>query len=52
MPQIWPMNWMTLFIFFILNFTLFVTVMHFGLNAQGTTTLTEKKTTQTLAWKW
>nr|QNV12236.1 ATP synthase F0 subunit 8 [Cercopagis pengoi] len=52
MPQIWPMNWITLFAYFLMCFSLFVVSIHF-LNTPEVSTLAKKTSSRPqLHWKW
>nr|AFQ62331.1 ATP synthase F0 subunit 8 [Dermestes peruvianus] len=51
MPQMAPMNWLTLFIFFTLTFLVLNSMNFFQTNYQSKTS-TSKKNTYKINWKW
>nr|QNV11945.1 ATP synthase F0 subunit 8 [Polyphemus pediculus] len=52
MPQIWPLNWVLLFVFFIITFLVFVSVLHFFIVPQVSSSLEEGYSSNALVWKW
>nr|UPX88281.1 ATP synthase F0 subunit 8 [Leptodora kindtii] len=53
MPQIWPMNWTILYIYFIFIFVLFLVSLYF-IVAPGSSATPEVSNTKTnsLTWLW
>nr|AXS66073.1 ATP synthase F0 subunit 8 [Staphylinoidea sp. 14 KM-2017] len=52
MPQMAPMNWLTLFIFFVLVFMLFNTINYFSFLYDPQTTASIKNKKKIINWKW
>nr|ALO76776.1 ATP synthase F0 subunit 8 [Chrysomelidae sp. SPH01] len=51
MPQMMPLNWLTLFFMFIIIFTLFNIINYYSFNYTNKFTSTEKKYFK-YNWKW
>nr|YP_010230035.1 ATP synthase F0 subunit 8 [Diaphanosoma excisum]QST19917.1 ATP synthase F0 subunit 8 [Diaphanosoma excisum] len=52
MPQIWPMNWLVLFLFFLLCFITFMTVMYFNIPLQSEKSNIKSIKSPSLTWEW
>nr|YP_010557130.1 ATP synthase F0 subunit 8 [Ceriodaphnia cornuta]UYS92818.1 ATP synthase F0 subunit 8 [Ceriodaphnia cornuta] len=54
MPQIWPMNWILLMLFFVSIFVLFISLVYFNSLHSTAMELQESKSLKSnmLNWKW
>nr|YP_009469773.1 ATP synthase F0 subunit 8 [Eomantis yunnanensis]AVE15777.1 ATP synthase F0 subunit 8 [Eomantis yunnanensis] len=52
MPQMMPMNWVLMFLFFVMIFILFNIMNYFSVYKLPTTKSSVKTLTKTLSWKW
>nr|QNV12144.1 ATP synthase F0 subunit 8 [Simocephalus vetulus] len=54
MPQIWPMNWLILFMFFIITFLVFLSVFYFNMSLETNhqSSSSSSYNPVSLNWKW
>nr|YP_010446949.1 ATP synthase F0 subunit 8 [Chyliza bambusae]UTM10314.1 ATP synthase F0 subunit 8 [Chyliza bambusae] len=52
MPQMSPINWLSLFILFSLTFMLFNMMNYFLIIPSSSQSKTSSKSTKSLVWKW
>nr|QVX31145.1 ATP synthase F0 subunit 8 [Bosmina fatalis] len=52
MPQIWPMNWVTLFFYFLVVFLIFMVLVYFVVNIPSLSVSKKVAQKQSLSWTW
>nr|YP_010758998.1 ATP synthase F0 subunit 8 [Ctenolepisma longicaudatum]WEX31823.1 ATP synthase F0 subunit 8 [Ctenolepisma longicaudatum] len=52
MPQMSPLNWFILFIFFTLIYLVYASFMYFNMTPSYSKSMTTKSEFPTLNWKW
>nr|YP_010709593.1 ATP synthase F0 subunit 8 [Sosibia gibba]WCS40808.1 ATP synthase F0 subunit 8 [Sosibia gibba] len=52
MPQMMPMSWIMIYIYFLMMMMMFITKMYFYKNMKKNSMTTHMKTQQEKIWKW